>query len=298
MGGGVSAQRESSFAGAGGLEIFWRAWLPDGDARAAVVIAHGAGEHSGRYAHVAQRLVDEGYAVYAIEHRGHGRSQGPRALIDRIDNAVADLDKLVVLAGDSHPGEPLFLLGHSMGGTIALSYTLAHQQRLSGLVLSGPLAALEAVPAPLRMTARTLSVLAPRTPLIAIDASLISRDPAVVADYRADPLVHNGKLPARTVVELAGAIEGFPEAVAAITVPTLIMYGTDDGLCPPQGSVMLSQRIGSSDKTLKPYQGLYHEILNEPEREQVLDDLCAWLSARVAQPAGAVTPSDNRQPLK
>ena len=213
MGGGVSAQRESSFAGAGGLEIFWRAWLPDGDARAAVVIAHGAGEHSGRYAHVAQRLVDEGYAVYAIEHRGHGRSQGPRALIDRIDNAVADLDKLVVLAADSHPGVPLFLLGHSMGGTIALSYTLAHQQRLTGLVLSGPLAALEAVPAPLRMTARTLSVLAPRTPLIAIDASLVSRDPAVVGDYQSDPLVHHGKLPARTVVELADAIEAFPEAV-------------------------------------------------------------------------------------
>jgi alpha-beta hydrolase superfamily lysophospholipase len=100
------------------------------------------------------------------------------------------------------------------------------------------------------------------------------------------------------VVELAGAIEAFPDAVATITVPTLIMYGTDDGLCPPQGSVMLSERIGSSDKTMKAYQGLYHEILNEPEREQVLDDLCAWLSSRVAQPADAVSPSENRQPLK
>jgi alpha-beta hydrolase superfamily lysophospholipase len=294
----VTVQRESSFAGAGGLETFWRTWLPDGRADGVVVVAHGAGEHSGRYAHVAQRLVGEGYAIYAIEHRGHGRSQGPRALIDRIDNAVADVDKLVALAAEAHPDAPLFLLGHSMGGTIALSYALAHQQRLAGLVLSGPLAALEAVPAPMRLTARALSVLAPRTPLIAIDPSLISRDPAVVADYQSDPLVHHGKLPARTVVELAGAIESFPEAVAAITVPTLIMYGTDDGLCPPQGSVMLSERIGSSDKTLKAYQGLYHEILNEPERDQVLDDLCAWLSAHVAQPADAVTPSENRQPLK
>jgi len=294
----VSAQRESSFAGAGGLEIFWQTWQPDGDPRAAVVIAHGAGEHSGRYAHVAQRLVDEGYAVYAIEHRGHGRSQGPRALIDRIANAVADLDKLVTLAAEAHPGAPVFLVGHSMGATISLSYALAHQRRLAGLILSGPLAALEAVPAPMRLTARTLSALAPRTPLIAIDATLVSRDPAVVRDYQSDPLVHHGKLPARTVVELADAIEALPEAVAAITVPTLIMYGTDDGLCPPRGSVMLSERIGSPDKTLKAYQGLYHEILNEPEREQVLDDLCSWLSARVAQPAGAVTPSENRQPLK
>jgi len=294
----VSAQRESSFAGACGLEIFWQTWQPDGDPRAVVVIAHGAGEHSGRYAHVAQRLVDEGYAVYAIEHRGHGRSQGPRALIDRIANAVADLDKLVTLAAEAHPGAPVFLVGHSMGATISLSYALAHQRRLAGLILSGPLAALEAVPAPMRLTARTLSALAPRTPLIAIDATLVSRDPAVVRDYQSDPLVHHSKLPARTVVELADAIEAFPEAVAAITVPTLIMYGTDDGLCPPRGSVMLSERIGSPDKTLKAYQGLYHEILNEPEREQVLDDLCSWLSARVAQPAGAVTPSENRQPLK
>ena len=161
-----------------------------------VVIAHGAGEHSGRYTHVAQRLVDEGYAVYAIEHRGHGRSQGPRALIDRIDNAVADLDRLVPLASDAHPGAPVFLLGHSMGGTIALSYALAHQERLAGLVLSGPLAALEAVPAADadRPPGRCRS-LAPRTPLIAIDSSLVSRDPAVVSDYRSDPLVHHGKLP-------------------------------------------------------------------------------------------------------
>jgi alpha-beta hydrolase superfamily lysophospholipase len=290
-------QRESSFAGAGGLEIFWRAWLPDGDAAAVMVIAHGAGEHSGRYAHVARRLVDEGYAVYAIEHRGHGRSQGTRALIDRLDNAVADLDKLIALAGDAHPGAPLFLLGHSMGGAIALSYTLAHQQRLAGLVLSGPLAALDPVAAPMRITAKALSVVAPRTQLIAIDSTLVSRDPAVVGDYQADPLVHHAKLPVRTVVELADAIERFPEAVPAITVPTLIMYGTEDGLCPPQGSVMLSECIGSSDKTLKAYDGLYHEILNEPEREQVLDDLCAWLAARVVQPASAVTPSENRHPL-
>jgi alpha-beta hydrolase superfamily lysophospholipase len=294
----VTAPRDSSFAGAGGLEIFWRAWLGDSDTKAAVVIAHGAGEHSGRYTHVARRLVDEGFAVYAIEHRGHGRSQGPRALIDRIDNAVADLDKLVVLAADANPGAPLFLLGHSMGGTIALCHALAHQRRLAGLVLSGPLAALEAVPAPMRMTARTLSVLAPRTPLIAIDPSLVSRDPTVVDDYQADPLVHHGKLPARTVVELAGAIEAFPDAVGSITVPTLIMYGTDDGLCPPAGSVMLSERIGSTDKTLTAYQGMYHEILNEPEREQVLDDLCSWLAQRVAQPAQAAAPSENRLPLK
>jgi alpha-beta hydrolase superfamily lysophospholipase len=294
----VSRERASSFAGAGGVEIFWQAWLADGDPDALVVIAHGAGEHSDRYEHVARRLVSEGYSVYAIDHRGHGRSQGPRALIDRIDNAVADLDKLILLAGSAHSGVPLFLLGHSMGGTIAVSYALRHHRRLSGLILSGPLAALEAAPAPMRVTARVLSALAPRTPLIAVDSSLVSRDPAVVQAYQRDPLVHHGKLPVRTVAELAGAIESFPQAVGAIEVPTLIMYGTSDGLCPTDGSVMLHERIGSTDKTIKPYAGLYHEILNEPEQAQVLDDLCAWLVAHTTQVAGSMTSSENRQPLK
>ena len=277
----MNAPQESSFAGAGGVEIFRRVWLPDGDPTAVVAIAHGAGEHSGRYAHVAGRLNAEGYAVYAVDHRGHGRSQGPRALIDRIDNAVADLDKLIVLARERHPGVPLILLGHSMGGTVAVSYALAHQDRLSGLILSGPLAATDPVPAPTRLAATALSKVAPRAPAIAVDSSLVSRDPAVVDDYRSDPLVHHGKLPVRTVAELAAAIEAFPDRVGAITVPTLILYGTDDGLCPPRGSEMLAQRIGSTEITARSYAGLYHEILNEPEREQVLDDICAWLAARV-----------------
>lgn len=277
-------QREGALQGAGGLRIFWQAWLPDATPRAVVVLAHGASEHSDRYRHVASRLVADGYAVYAIEHRGHGRSDGPRALIDRIGNAVSDLDDLVVLAGGENPGGPVFLLGHSMGGAIAVSYALAHQNRLHGLVLSAPLAAVEAAPPPMRVAARVLSTLIPKLPLFPIDPSLISRDPAVVDEYRQDPLVHHGKLPVRTVAELASAIDSFPRRVPAITVPALIMYGTADRLCPPAGSLMLSERIGSQDKVLKSYEGLYHEIFNEPEQDQVLNDLCSWLAAHV--PAG------------
>jgi acylglycerol lipase len=272
---------ESHFSGAGGVRIYWQSWLPEEDPLAVVVIAHGAGEHSGRYRHVAERLVAEGYGVYAIEHRGHGRSGGPRALIDRISNAVEDLDALVAIAAQRHPGVSVFLLGHSMGATIALGYTVAHQDRLGGLMLSGPLAALEAAPAPQRMIAAALSALAPKTGLLAIDPALISRDPAVVGAYVGDPLVHHGKLPARTVTELASAIKSFPDAVRAITIPTLVMYGTRDRLCPPRGSVMLGDRIGATDKTIKAYEGLYHEILNEPEHKLVLDEMCSWLLARV-----------------
>jgi acylglycerol lipase len=276
-------------AGAGAVGIFWQSWAPEeGPARGVVVIVHGFGEHSGRYEHVAQRLVAGGYAAYALDHRGHGRSEGPRAVIDRLADAVSDIDRLTVLAGDAHPGLPVFMLGHSMGGLLAVQYALEHQDRLTGLLLSGALAAPDAAPAPARLIARMLSAVAPRAGLIALDASLVSRDPQVVAAYRADPMVHHGKLPARTVAELIAAGQRFPELVAEIRVPTLIMYGSEDRLCPPSGSVMLGERIGAADITVIPYEGLYHEILNEPEQQTVLDDMCAGLDAHVG--AGVTTP--------
>jgi lysophospholipase len=194
---------------------------------------------------------------------------------------VSDLDLLVTLATDRHPNLPVFLLGHSMGGLIATRYAILHQDRLAGLMLSGPLAALEAASPVERVAARVLSAVAPRLPVVAVDAKLVSRDPAVVDAYVNDPLVHHRKLPARTVAELAATIDSFPGDAAKITVPTLIMYGTADGLCPPAGSVMLADRISSPDKTLTPYEGLYHEILNEPEQRQVLDDICTWLGAHI-----------------
>ena len=275
----------ANFTGIGGLSIYWQAWLPDAEPSGVVVIAHGVSEHSDRYVHVAERLVREGYAIYAIEHRGHGRSEGPRALIDRVDNAVADLDSLVSLAAAEHPGTPVFLLGHSMGGALSVSYAMRHQQRLTGLILSAPVAALEAAPMVTRIMARILSALAPQRPLFAIDASLVSRDPDVVKAYAEDPLVYHGKLPVRTVAELTSTVDSFPDGAGAITVPTLIMYGTADRLCPPEGSVMLGERIGATDKTVKSYEGLYHEILNEPEQQQVLDEMCSWLAAHLAAPA-------------
>jgi acylglycerol lipase len=278
----VSDHRDGFLTGAGGVRIFWQAWSPDSGSRAVVVVAHGAGEHSDRYAHVAARLVAEGYAVYAIEHRGHGRSEGPRALIDRLGHAVADLDALITRATDEHPGPPLFLFGHSMGATVAVSYAIRRQDRLAGLMLSGPLAALEAAPPHMRAAARVLSVLTPGLPLVPIDANQISRDPAVVKAYVEDPLVHHGKLPVRTISELARAIDGFPREVTRITVPTLIMYGTADELCPIEGSAMLAANIGATDLTVKGYEGLYHEILNEPEQDRVLEDMCAWLGSHVA----------------
>jgi len=279
------------FTGVGGRQIFWQSWTPAEPVRGVIVLVHGAGEHSGRYGHVVTRLADQRYAVHALDHRGHGRSDGPRAFIADMDEVVADVDALVDRAVVTHPAAPVFMLGHSMGGLIGLRYALAHQERLAGLILSATLAAIEAVPRPLELVGRALSVVAPRTPLIAVDASLVSRDPAVVAAYRSDPLVHHGKLPARTAVQLADSAASLPATVGAITLPTLVLYGTADGLCPPAGSVMLAERIGSRDKSVKAYDGLFHEILNEPEREAVLKDVVAWLAARApaAEPDAAAS---------
>jgi lysophospholipase len=285
----VTAEASGSFSGVGGRHIFWRSSTPDASPpRAAIVLVHGLGEHSGRYDYVVARLAGEGYSVHAVDHRGHGRSDGPRAFIEDMDHAVADVDTLVDQVTEAHPNTPVFMLGHSMGGLITLRYALAHQERLAGLILSAALAQLDAVPKPLELVGRALSVIAPRAPLIAIDPALVSRDPAVVDAYRSDPLVHHGKVPARTAAQLADAVQRLPATVDAITLPALILYGTADGLCPPAGSVMLGERIGGRDTTVTAYDGLFHEILNEPEREAVLDDITGWLCAQVGAPAAGV----------
>jgi alpha-beta hydrolase superfamily lysophospholipase len=273
---------EGTLEGAGGLRIFRQAWLPDSDARAAVVLAHGASEHSGRYGWVGEQMASRGYAVHALDHRGHGKSDGEGAYIDRMANAVSDLGRLVDLAAERHPGAPVFLLGHSVGGCISLAYALDHQAKLAGLLLSAPLLALEAAPLPLRIAGRVLSVIAPKAGVVGIDAGGVSNDPAVVADYEQDPLNHHGKLPARTVAELASVIGTFPDRVGALTIPLLVMHSPEDRLTPFAGSEMVHAGAGSQDKTFIRYDGLAHELLNEPERQRVLDDITGWLDARAA----------------
>jgi acylglycerol lipase len=276
----MATHEEGRFGGEGGLEIYWQAWLPEGEPRAVIVLAHGASEHGGRYAWTGEELNKRGYAVYAIDHRGHGRSAGDRAVIDRMHNAVEDLHTLVERAQGAYPGRPLVLLGHSMGGAVALAYTAEHEDALDALVLSGALAVLEAASPVQRVAGRVLSVVAPSLGVVAIDSSAVSRDPEVVADYDADPLNYHGKLPARTVAELSRAIDRFPDAVTHFRLPMLVMHGTADRLVPIAGSEMVVDRAGSDDKTFKRYDGLFHEILNEPERQQVLDDIADWLDAR------------------
>jgi acylglycerol lipase len=272
-----AARREGTFAGAGGVEIYWQAWEGESP-RATLVLAHGAAEHSGRYAHVAAPLNAAGYSVLALDHRGHGHSSGPRALIDRLENAVADLHTLVGQAREESGGRP-FLLGHSMGGLLATAYAIRHGEEIEGLLLSGPVAALEAASPWTRLMSKALSGLAPGVGVYQVDVNAISRDPDEVRRYEQDPLIFHGKLPVRTVAEIAGEVGELPERAAAISMPILIMHGTADRIAPPEGARMLHECVSSEDRTLTMYEGLYHEILNEPEKETVIAQIVDWLGA-------------------
>jgi acylglycerol lipase len=274
---------EGRLDGAGGVELYWQAWLPESEARAVVVISHGVSEHSARYAHVGERLAAAGYAAFALDHRGHGRSQGKRVMVNA-DEVVADLRAFIDLAAARTPEKPVYLLGHSMGAAIAIACAARHQDALAGLMLSGALADPDAASPVTRALSKVLSTVTPGMGVYQVDASLISRDPEVVRAYEQDPLVHHGKLPARTVAELTGAVGRFPDEVPTLRLPLLVMHGGDDSLTTIAGSRMVHERASSSDKTLEIYDGLRHEILNEPEKERVISEMIEWLDARSAGP--------------
>ncbi|MPZ66264.1 MAG: alpha/beta fold hydrolase [Pseudonocardiaceae bacterium] len=260
---------------------FWQGWLPDDDPRAVVVIVHGLGEHGGRYDHVGQHLAGAGFACYAADHCGHGRSQGRRANIGRMDRIVDDLAEFVGFATAHTPGVPVFVLGHSMGGLIALQYATGEPAELTGLVLSGAAVQVAVGSSLMRSVARLLSAVTPNLGVLTLPPEHLSRDPEVVAAYRTDPLVHHGKVPARTGAEILATTQALPERLDRLRIPVLILHGVEDRLVSPAGSRMVHQRIATEDRTLRLYDGLHHEIFNEPEQDQVLDDLIGWLARHI-----------------
>lgn len=274
---------EGRLSGNNKVEIYWQKWSPAGAVNASVVVVHGLGEHGGRYAHVAQALTEVGCAVYAMDHRGHGKSGGQRAFVDRFANVVADIDQVVDMARREQPRTPVFLLGHSMGGALSLSYTLKHGDKLRGLILSGPAVALDGAPPLMKPIAKALSVIAPGLGMFSVAPELVSRDTSVVTDYTNDPLVMHAKVPARTLGEIVNFVEILPAGLPLITLPLLVMHGRDDKLAGVAGSEMVVRAASSKDKTLQVYDGLYHEIFNElpANRAIVLKDLKDWICARV-----------------
>jgi alpha-beta hydrolase superfamily lysophospholipase len=270
--------RELKAVGIGGIDLYAQAWLPGTAPRAVIVVSHGLAEHGGRYDMLARELVQRDYAVYAVDHRGHGRSSGPRANIERFAHLVADFCAFTNHCAGEHPAAPVFMLGHSMGGAVAFASALRLQHLLRGLVLSAPaLASGQSVPRLQEMFVRLLSVVAPGTGALTLPPDAVSRDPSVVERYAADPLVHHQAIPARTLVELLGAMQGFPASAPGLRLPTLVLHGTADKLVPLAATRPVYEAFGTRDCVVRLYDGLYHEVFNEPEREMVTADLFRWL---------------------
>jgi len=273
---------DGKFTGRNNFNLYWQAWLPDGVPVAVLVVVHGIAEHSGRYSNLVNYFVPKGYAVYSFDLRGHGKSEGIRSYVERFSYYLDDLKIFYNIVREENQNAKIFLVGHSMGSTIAIAYAIEHQRELNGLIVSGTtLKAGASINQVTILMAKILSILAPKMGVSALDANLISRDKAVVDAYVHDPLNYTGKLRARWGTELLKTMIRLQSKISELSLPILIMQGSADRISDPSSSTMLFDGVKSKDKTLKLYEGFYHEIFNDPERRQVFLDLEAWLKLHV-----------------
>ncbi|HRV93480.1 MAG TPA: lysophospholipase [Anaerolineae bacterium] len=268
---------ESSFEGVGGLKIFTRSWHPDGQPRAVVVIVHGFNSHSGYYTWVAEQFVADGLAAYALDLRGRGKSDGERFYVQKFEDYVNDLATFVTIAKSEEPGLPVFLLGHSAGGVVSCVYTIEHQDELAGFICES---FAHEVPAPDFALAvlKGLSHVAPHAHVLKLKNEDFSRDPEVVAAMNDDPLIAHEVQPTQTVAEMVRADERLKVEFPQITLPVLILHGTEDKATKPSGSQRFYDMASSTDKSLKLYEGHYHDMLNDLGKEEVMADVKAWIN--------------------
>ena len=270
---------EGTFDSAG-PQIFFRSWRPSLAPRAAVVIVPGFNSHSAYYAWTAQELVADRLAVYALDLRGRGKSDGERFYVETFDDYVSDVAHGVALVKSREPGVPLYLLGHSAGGVVACLFALDHQAELAGLVCES---FAHQLPAPDFALAvfKGLSHLAPHAHILHLKNEDFSRDASAVAAMNADPLIAHETQPTRTLAAMVHADERLKKAFPLMTLPVLILHGTADKASKPSGSQAFYDAAGSKDKTLKLYEGHVHDLLNDLGKEAVLADIKAWIEARL-----------------
>ena len=275
--------QEGFFKGVRNASIYFQGWLPEVEAKAVLLIVHGLAEHSGRYMNIVNHFVPLGYAVYGIDHLGHGKSEGTRVYVSCFEDYTETLKIFFEMVRRFQPGKPVFLIGHSLGGLIGAVYLLDHQAELTGAVLSGP-----AVKVPSNITpvivvvGKILSALMSRVGLIGLEADGVSRDPAVVQAYVSDPLVYRGKTTARLAAEMVKAMQRVSAEATKISLPIMVLQGSADKLVDPAGARMLYDTVSSTDKEIRIYEGFYHEVFNEPEHDRVLRDMEIWLEAHLA----------------
>jgi acylglycerol lipase len=276
----TNTMSEERFEGAGGLNIFVRSWRPEGKARGVVVIVPGFNSHSAYYAWVAQQLTASGLAVYAVDLRGRGNSDGERFYVEKFGDWVSDVANVVTLAKSREQGLPVFLLGHSAGGVVSCVYTLEHQDELAGLICES---FAFKVPAPDFALAvlKGLSHVAPHAHVLRLKNEDFSRDPKVVQAMNDDPLIAHETQPTLTVAEMVRADERLEKEFPSITLPLLILHGTADKATKFSGSQFFYDTAGSTDKTIKLYEGHFHDLLNDIDKELVIADIQGWIDARL-----------------
>ena len=262
-----------------GVRIFVQSWRPE-PARAVIVVCHGVNSHSGQYLWVGEQFAASGLATYALDLRGRGKSEGERFYVEDVADYVSDVAATVALATSRHPGLRVFLLGHSAGGVVSSVYVLENQARLAGFIcesfafqVPAPGFALSAI--------KGISHIAPRLPVLTLKNEDFSRDPQAVAALNNDPLTAHEAQPAMTVAALVRADERLRVEFPRITLPVLIMHGTDDKATVCHGSEFFYNTAGSTDKTLKLYEGHYHDLLNDIGKEGVMADIKAWIDAHL-----------------
>lgn len=269
--------KEEDFAGKTGTRIHFRSWKP-ASPRAVVVIAHGVNSHGGQYLWTGEQLEAAGFAVYAIDHRGRGKSEGPRFYVDDVSDYTDDLGTLINLAKSREPGLKVFLLGHSAGGVIGCTWALDHQNEIAGFICES-FAYQVPAPAPVLALVRLLGRIAPKLPVLKLKMKDFTRDPVALAALEADPLCKGEIQPAGTVAALLKATDRMKAEFGTLKLPLLIMHGTLDKATMPAGSREFHAAAGSADKTLKLYEGHYHDLLNDIGKQQVLADVVAWINA-------------------
>ena len=271
---------DGTFKSVRGLNIYYQGWLPEDDVKAVLFIVHGIGTYAGRYTNVVNYFVPRGYAIYGVDHIGHGKSDGQREMLVRFEDYTEPLKAFFKMVTSWQPGKPIIIYGHSLGGLITCFHLLDDQANYKAAVIS---AAAVKVPDNISRTTvilgKLLSAIAPKAGLIGLDTSFLSHDKAVVDTYNADPLVFHGKTPARLASEMLRAVTRVSNEAGMISLPVFILHGSGDKLVEPTASQMLYEKVSSKDKTLKIYEGLYHEVHNEFEREVMFKDLETWLAA-------------------
>jgi len=271
---------QETVEGVSGLKIFFRSWRPESKARGTVVIVPGFNAHSGYYGWVAEQLVADGLAVYAVDLRGRGNSDGERFYVETFEDYVRDIEAVTALVKTREPGQPLFMLGHSAGGVAACLYTLEHQADLAGLICES---FAHELPAPDFALAvfKGMSHIAPHAHVLHLPNERFSRDPSAVEAMNNDPLIAHETQPTQTMAAMVRADERLKKEFPLITLPVLILHGTLDKNTKPSGSQHFYDMAGSADKTLKLYEGGFHDLLNDVDKNLVMRDIKDWIAARL-----------------